>query len=436
MSEALKNAITIERKENGKWMYTIEFTAPAEAVDKEFEAALKAARKHAQLPGFRVGKAPAEMVKARYGALIAEDVERAVKSAAFEKMGDDEVIDIILYGRPESVLPVEKADYKFTLEVEVAPEFDTPDYKNMKVEGDAGDDVETRCNARIDYMKNMYADFTKLEEGEVMADDMVKVSFESDFTPAEDASDAVKRAASSESSWVWISEPEQYPGLIAALTGAKIGDTVTFDAVYPEDWREEGLRSKTVKYTFKINEVQRKTPITDNEELAKKAGAESFEAFKTQLMEAAEREREYAKAESARAKLLEQLLAAVPDMEFPQNTLSSAVQKEFSRIAERNVRNDEELAKFKEEQEKHLEEAKKLALEYLKKFFILRKIARLENISVPQDELDMQINAMAAYMGYKVADVKNMLERRGGTDDLHAEILMTKVLDSIAGNKD
>ena len=281
----------------------------------------------------------------------------------------------------------------------------------------------------------MYADFTKVEEGAIQADDMVKVSFESDFVLPEDASDSLKRAVANDNSWVWINEPEQYPGMIKALTGANIGDTVTFEADFPADHREAALQGKKVNYTFKLHEIQRKVAVTDNEALAKKAGVESFEKLSEQLKGAAEREREYAKAESARELVLEKLLAAVPDMEFPKNILASSVQKEFSRIAERTVKSESEIEAFKANQEKYLDEAKKAASAYLKKFFILRKIAKLEDIFVSQEELDMQINAMASYMGYKVADIRNMLAQRGGEEELQADILMGKTLDKIAGNE-
>lgn len=434
MSDAIKNAIKIDRKETGKWMYELEFTVPADAVNAEFAEAVKTARRHAQLPGFRVGKAPASMVKARYADVITDDVDRSIKSAAFEKMTSDDSLDIVIYGRPSEGKPAENAEFKFTFDIEVAPEFAMPDYKSFKIEGDAGADAESRANDRIEHLRSMYADFTKLESGSIQAEDMVKVSFECDFELPADASDSLKRAVASENSWVWINEPEQYPGMIKALTGANIGDTVTFEADFPADWREAALQGKKVKYTFKLHEIQRKSPVTDNEALAKKAGLESFAKLEEQMKSAAEREREYAKAESARDQALKMLLEAVPDMEFPKNILASTVQKEFSRIAERTVKSEEEVEAFKKDQEKHLEEAKKAANEYLKKFFILRKIAKLEEIYVSQEELDMQINAMAAYMGYKVADVKNMLARRGGEEELQADILMGKTLDKVAGN--
>ena len=80
-----------------------------------------------------------------------------------------------------------------------------------------------------------------------------------------------------------------------------------------------------------------------------------------------------------------------------------------------------------------MEEAKKAADAYLRKFFVLRKVANAEKITVSEAEMDAQIKGMCAYMGYKEADVRKMLARNGGNSELQADILMNKALDAVAG---
>ena len=64
----------------------------------------------------------------------------------------------------------------------------------------------------------------------------------------------------------------------------------------------------------------------------------------------------------------------------------------------------------------------------LKKFFILRKIAATENITVTDEEVNMQIRQMCAYLGYKEKDVRQMLENNGGYSEIESDILMDKVV--------
>ena len=84
MADSLKNAISFERVETDPCSYKVDFKLPADAVDKVFADALKEAGKHALIPGFRKGKAPAALVRARYGEYIAEDVEKQIQNVAFD----------------------------------------------------------------------------------------------------------------------------------------------------------------------------------------------------------------------------------------------------------------------------------------------------------------------------------------------------------------
>lgn len=63
--------------------------------------------------------------------------------------------------------------------------------------------------------------------------DMLKVTYESDFVLPENAPASLQRAVKSEESWIWLSEPEQIPGVLAALTGAKKDGEYTFKAEFP-----------------------------------------------------------------------------------------------------------------------------------------------------------------------------------------------------------
>ena len=135
---------------------------------------------------------------------------------------------------------------------------------------------------------------------------------------------------------------------------------------------------------------------------------------------------------AAREKILDLLLGKAGAFDLPKSIVEGETEREFTKLANQLVRSEADVEKFKAEKEKHLEEAKRLAEEYLRKFFILRRIARDEKVEVSRAELDEQIHAMSHYMGYKEADVRKMLERNGGMAEIQADILMSKTLDAVA----
>ena len=79
---ALMTAMTMELKEVSACTKTAEFCVPAEAVKAEFAAVAKEFASQVQIGGFRKGKTPVSLVLARYGAKLAEDVERSIQRAA------------------------------------------------------------------------------------------------------------------------------------------------------------------------------------------------------------------------------------------------------------------------------------------------------------------------------------------------------------------
>ena len=430
--DSLLEKVQIEIKEVDACTRTVEAKYSADQVDGAFKDAVKEAGKYAQLPGFRKGKAPASLILSKYKDYILDDVTKVLQQNAFRKLTENRDLDIVSFGPLKAeAKPENGKDYAFSMDVEIAPNFELPEYKGITVKVEQKETLDEHYEAQLKYIKNLYAEFLSVEDPAV-AGDMLKVSYESDFELPEDASAALKRAVKNEEGWFYLTEPEQIPGMLKAMTGAKKGDEVKFKADFPADWREPALAGKSVNYTVKVSEVQRRVPVESEEKLAEKLGMENVEKMHDFLKKKAENELEEARKAEIREKAAEQVISKVADFEMPKGVLGMATQREFSRIADQLVRKEEDVEKFKAEKDKHLEDAKKAATARMKRFFILRKIAHAENITVSDEEVDMQIRQMSAYLGYKEKEVRKMLDNNGGYSEIQSDILMSKVVGFIA----
>ena len=430
--DSLLEKVQINLKETDACTRKMEAKYTADLVDAAFKDAVREAGKYAQLPGFRKGKAPASLIMSKYKDYILDDVTKVLQQGAFRKLTENKDLDIVSFGQLNAEnKPESGKDYEFSMDVEVAPQFELPTYKGLEVKVEEKETLDEHYEAQLKYIKNLYAEFLNVEDPAV-AGDMLKVSYESDFVLPEDASASLKRSVQSSESWFYLSEPEQIPGMLKAMTGAKKGDEVKFKADFPADWREPGLAGKSVNYTVKVAEIQRRVPIESEEKLAEKLGMENVDKMHEFLKEKAKNELEEGKKAQIREKVADMVVSAVPDFEMPKGVLGMASQREFSRIADQLVRQEEDVEKFKAEKDKHLEDAKKAAETKMKKFFILRKIANQENITVSQDEVDLQIRQMSAYLGYKEKDIRKMLDSNGGYSEIQSDILMGKVIAFIA----
>lgn len=431
-AESLKMGIKIEWKDLAPCSRRAEYAVSKELVDSEFAEALKEVSKEAQLPGFRKGKSPLALVKSRYGAMIVEDVAKHIHNVAFEKTVEDKSADIISIDPTEApAMPKQGEEYRFSFSFDVAPEIKMPEYKGFKLDAPKGESVDERLAKRLEYLKGLYADYKTLEEP-AKPGDMLKVSYSSDFQLPEGASPSLQRLVKAEEGWIWLSEPEQIPGSVKALEGVKKGEERSFSAVYPAGYKESELAGKTVNYSVKVAEIQRRVPVENDAQLAEKLHAPDAAKMMEDLKKAVESELVNERKSSLKDKALETILTLTPDFPFPKSLFNSYTEREFTKIAEKTVKSEADVEKFKQEKEKHLEEARNVATKQLKKFFILRKIADVEGVKVEQQEVDSHIQGMSAYYGYKERDVRKALDRNGGMGEMQAEILMSKVLDLIA----
>ena len=261
---------------------------------------------------------------------------------------------------------------------------------------------------------------------------MLKVDYSSDFVPAEDASASVKRQAAATDSFIWLNEPETMPGVIAALTGAEKGKEYEFKSEYPADYREAALAGKTVNYKVTVKDIQRRTKLEDAA-LLEKLQLKSMDELRDRLRKAMESDNEQARRAKAADAVYQKLDEAAGEFDLPPALLTEETNKELQKIAREQVKSEEDAAKFKEELEAKRAEAEVAAKAALRRSLILRKIAKLENITVEDAELDAQLSMMSYQYGYKAKELKDMMEKNGAIDEFRADIANAKVLDKLVG---
>jgi trigger factor len=430
-NSTLKDAIEVNLTEIEPCLKRAEYTVPSEALGKETKLVVKEVAKYQSIPGFRKGKAPASLIASRFQDQIKEELIRRCFSSAFEKTGEDKDLDIVSYAMPEGAQPEYKQgeDYIFAINFDIAPEIKLPEYQGIEIEGAGTEVTDKEIEERIDYYRNMYADYKTLDDAKAEKEDMLKVSYTSDFVVAEDASPSLKRQVNAEESWIWLNEPEVIPGAIEGLTGAEKGGEYKLTAVYPEDYRESELAGKTVNYDIKVVEVQRRYPLKSDEELCEKMKLENIDKLKEQIKLSAAMEKEQKNRGELREKIVEKLIADTEDFPIPPTIFNNEVRKQLQNIARTIVKSEEDVKAFQEDKEKHEDEAQKTATERMRRFFILKKIADLEDINVDSKEVDQQIKGLSSYYGYKEKELRRMMEQSGGLEDMQIDIMMNKVTD-------
>lgn len=433
----LKELLQVQMSEKEPCLKRVEVTIPAEVVNEEMNLAVKEFAKHAQLPGFRSGKAPHHLIKKRFEPNIKEELTRRFQVAAFDKIREDSSTDIVTLPAPEGNVsePVAGQAYKFVMTFNVAPEIKLPEYKGIKLKKETPEVSEKEIDKELDRIREMYAEFSAIDES-AKEGDMLKISYSSDLETSEDASASYKRYVSAEDSWCWLSEPEMLPGIIKELTGAKAGVEKEMVAIFPEGFSEAELVGKKVKYNIKVAEVQRRLPIKSDEEFCKRINVPDMKTFRDQIKQNLEARAEMQVNSELNQAALDAVCSGIKKLDLPPDMLAYSKQREFRAIANNLVKSEDDVEAFKKDTEKHQKDAEEAARGRLTRYFICKKIADAEGITVEQRDIDSQIAGLSRAYGYKEQDLRKQMEATGGFEELHFDLTISKVTDFIVKNAD
>jgi trigger factor len=148
----------------------------AQKVDETFEAVTKDFRREANLPGFRQGKAPLDMVLRKYEKDIQEETKRKLISEAYKKAVEEQKLDVLGYPDIEEIQFGRGQALQFAATIETAPEFELPEYKGLLVRRE----VKVVTDADVERALNLLRDQRvayKTVERPLQAGDIAVVNF-------------------------------------------------------------------------------------------------------------------------------------------------------------------------------------------------------------------------------------------------------------------
>ena len=430
MAKNLNDSINMEVKEAGVCTREFTFSISADAAKSESAKVLNNIAGMVQLPGFRAGKAPLGMVSKKYAAEIVDELRSRYLSAAVNKIESDKSLDLLSLRikKLDEIKVNEACDFVF--EAVTAPEFELGNYNEIKLDIPVDAVSEDAVKERLDLYRNMYGTYADADTP-AQKEDMLKVDYKGDFALAEDASASLKRQVEAADSFMWLNEPENIPGCIEALTGAEVGKEYSFTANYPADYREAELAGKSVAYTVKVNAIQRRKPLTDDE-LVVRTNSETMDKLTDNIRKSLENDAEQKRRQEAVDAYYKKLDESIAEFELPAFLVEGEVQKALERLARETVKDEAGAEKFKAELDTHRAAVEADAKAAVRRTLILRKAALAEKVEVDDKELDFQLNMMSRYYGFNAKEMRSTLEANGGIDELRTDLINGKVLDKLA----
>jgi trigger factor len=408
----------------------------ADALKEAYGRVSKKYAQRANVPGFRKGYAPVDVVRMRFRdeikSEVLQDVVPGHVAAAIEEHGLSPLSEPHLHLEDQDNVKVNGTDpVRLHVHVEVMPEVPAPKYDDIEITRSvkpvADSEVEDLISERI----QKEAALIPVEGRASEVGDTVIADLEGRF---EDAPDADPITA--EDLEIELGGEHIESSFTENLVGVNQDDEKEFTVSYPESFSSEALAGKTVHYKARIKQVG-KTEVPElNDDWAKSLdeGYKSLSDLRKQLKADLEK---YAEADAdarvrneAVAKLIENNSIEVPGTlienqarnllnDFAQDMQQrgidlNKVKKEFIQMAYGNMRDQAERD--------------------VRGALLLDKVAEAENVVVSDSEVDDEVARMADYYKASVEEIRESLESQGGgTENIRNNLKTRKAIEAVVG---
>jgi trigger factor len=414
---------------------------PADEVASAFRKVAANYRKYAKIPGFRAGKVPESIIRRRFAteirkevidSLLPERFNKAVTELNIRPVGQPQVTDLSVEdGTPLHV----KAVFEFI------PAFSIDSYKDVKVDKPSVETTEDEFQHEIGHLRDSRATIEPVEEDRALQDgDWAEISYKGQIQndpsavapegAAEVASDsepAESQPIGGENTLVEIGGKDTVEAFTNSLRGAKPGQELKVEVIYPADYSETKLAGKTVAYDVEVKAIKKRILPELNDDFAKELGHyESYAALETSV-------RDYIAARKRRnleAETKDRLFAAMVER-FTFPVPESLVQDQIDIRLERGLRALAAQGMQPEQMRKldftRLRVAQRdSAVAEVKTNLLLERIAAEEDITVSDEDVDKELQIVSIQSREPLDSLKVRLTKDGGLARIREQLRRDK----------
>ncbi len=401
--------------------HELEFTVSVLDIADETQRVVEKIQKQANVPGFRPGKAPLSIIQNRFKSEIRQEVIEALLPKVLQKRFEEDKLAVV--GTPNIVdLKFEDGQpMVFKAQFDVHPEFDLGEYKGLEVEYEDPVVAEADVEDRLAQIRDSKAEYVNLDPRPAESGDYAVVSLES-------VEGVEGEPVKSNEMMIELGNPDTMPAFTEGITGMTPGESKIIEVSYPEDYGQEKLSGKTVKFDVELKFLRSKELPDLDDEFAKSMGDfQTLDEFKNQVRASILQERTYRAQEEAKSKLIEKLADshsfAVPET-YVERQLESQLRNYAQTLAMQGIDPKTlniDFNKFKESQTER-------ATRDVKAGLLLDRIGTVEAIAATNDEIDREVSRLARSQREPVAAVRMKMEKDGGLDRLASRIRTDKTI--------
>lgn len=425
---SMDQTVKWEKQEGNNGLLTVEVAAAE--VTKGLDQAFKKVVKQINVPGFRKGKMPRQMFEKMYGVeSLFQDALDIILPHAYGHAVEDAGIDPV--DQPEiDIVTMEKGQpLVFTAKVVVKPEVTLGDYKGLEVtkldEAVTDEEIEEQLKSQQTRLAELV-----VKEDAIVDGDTAVIDFEGFVDEV-----AFEGGAGTDYP-LEIGSNSFIPGFEEQLVGVKTGESKDVEVTFPEEYHAAELAGKQAIFKVTVKEVKGKELPELNDELAKEIDAEveGIDALRAKLKEVTAEEKKQLAAQTLRDNLVE-AAAANATIDIPEAMIATETDRmlqEFGQRLEQQGMNLDLYYQFSGQDEAALRaQMAEDADSRVKVSLTLEAIAEKEGLTATEEDVNAELEKMAAQFNMAAGDIKNAL---GGTAVLENDIRFQKTVEFLVEN--
>ena len=419
----------VEKTENANEV-KLEITIEAEKFDNAIKKVYFQNAKYFNIPGFRKGKAPQNIVEKYYGKeIFYEDAFNDVVPAEYEKALEENKIDAV--SKPEiDVVTMEKGqDLVFTAVVQTKPEAKLKKYKGIEIEKIEYNVKDSDIENELKDMQDKNSRLVTVEDRPAQKDDTAVIDFEGfvDGVPFD--------GGKSDNYNLVLGSHSFIEGFEDQVIGMNIGEEKEINVTFPEEYFSKNLAGKPAVFKVKLNELKKKELPKLDDEFAKDVSEyDTLEELKQSIKEKLEKQfkdrEKYEKEDAAVRELLKELEVDIPsgmiEMEV-ENMMRDMEQ----RMSYQGLKMEQYLKMMNKTEEQFKKDYEPQAIDAIKSRLAIEVVIKSEKIEATDEEINAKIEEMAANYG---KEPKELQENANIRDYIKNGIENEKAMEFLVAN--
>ena len=427
-------SLQVEQLEHNMAKLTIEVSA--EELEGALQKAYQKQKSRINVPGFRKGKVPRQLIEKMYGPeIFYDDAANALIPEAYSKAYDESGLEIVSQPKID-VTQIEKGKpFIFTAEVATKPEVELGEYKGIEVPKYSNRVTQKEIDAKLEEEQLKNARTITVEGRPVQDKDEVVLDFEG-FVDGE-----AFEGGKGENYPLTIGSGSFIPGFEEQLIGAEPEKEVEVKVTFPEDYHAEDLKGKEAVFKCTVHEIKAKElPEIDDEFAAEVSEFDTLEEYKADVKAKIKEQKAADGKRNQEDQAVEQAVKNA-EYEIPQpmiETQTTQMVEDFAqRIQSQGITLEQYFQFTGLTAEKMMEEMRPQAEKSIKTRLVLEAIVKAENIEVSDERVEEELTKMAEAYQMEVEKLKEFMgenEKKQIKEDLAVQEAITLLVnESVEG---